>query len=334
MKKSLIFGAALFACAFGFQSCDKVDNPGQPTVDPVEYEAQTLSFAEFVDKYTIDGVVNLPAGAEFTIEENFELAAPITFVGDEKAPAKIVAKAGFNTINSIAFKNVTIDASEMTTPLVKMNPLPTEGLNAVGAFEVDQIAFENVTVEGLKNQLVYCNKQKYLIKDLSIINSSIYIVGATNKTVIDFNGGGLPLNVTINNSTIEADDVTKWSNGGLFSTQSGSNLAQVTDNADAKHVFTVTNSKLTKISNGKTLCTLRQNNQAWQFYVVKDNVVANCGKKNEFLVGFCAGKINKKENWTASGNVVTFGGENIGEGENTKSGLEGACIVPEAPAAE
>ena len=27
MKKSLIFCAALLACAFSFQSCDKVDNP-------------------------------------------------------------------------------------------------------------------------------------------------------------------------------------------------------------------------------------------------------------------------------------------------------------------
>lgn len=32
MKKSIFFCAALFACAFAFQSCDKVDNPGSPTL--------------------------------------------------------------------------------------------------------------------------------------------------------------------------------------------------------------------------------------------------------------------------------------------------------------
>ncbi len=43
MKKSLIFCAALFACAFGFQSCDKVDNPGSPTLP--QFTETTYDFA-------------------------------------------------------------------------------------------------------------------------------------------------------------------------------------------------------------------------------------------------------------------------------------------------
>lgn len=364
MKKSLIFSAALLACAFGFQSCDKVSTEDNPTMDPVEYDAKTLSLAEFAEKYGAEGVLVVPEGVTtLNVTENIDLstikienAAPltlaaaknveitvseavalnnVTITGDEKAPAKIVAKAGFTTSSSLAFKNVKIEAAEATAPLVQMDALPAEGLNEAGAFEVEAITFDGVTVNGLNNQLIYGNKQKYLIKNLDIINSTINIAGAVKKTVIDFNGGGMPLNVNIKNSTIAADEATQWQNGGFFSTQSGAKLTDVTTDADAKHIFTIENSKLTNIAKAKTLCTLRQNNQAWQFYVVKDNEIANCGKSGQFLKGLVAGQnVNKKENWTASGNKVTFDGADVGADENKNSGLEGACIVPETPAAE
>jgi hypothetical protein len=43
MKKSIFFCAALFACAFAFQSCDKVDNPGSPTLP--QFTETTYDFA-------------------------------------------------------------------------------------------------------------------------------------------------------------------------------------------------------------------------------------------------------------------------------------------------
>jgi hypothetical protein len=48
MKKSLILCAALLACAFGFQSCDKVDNPGSPVTpaEPIFEETFVYDFAE------------------------------------------------------------------------------------------------------------------------------------------------------------------------------------------------------------------------------------------------------------------------------------------------
>lgn len=338
MKKSLIFGAALFvACAFGFQSCSQVDTPAgtTPTTDPVAWDAANLSFSEFISKYYADGVVYLPAGATFTVEEEMEFFEPITFISDDEDPASIVLKKGFVVSNDFALVNVVIDAAEATTPLVKMNALPKEGLNDAGAFEVEAITFEGVTVNGLKSQLFYANKQKYLIKNLNVVNSTINIVGASKKTIFDFNGGGLPMNVNIQNSTIAADEATEWQNGGFYSTQSGAKNTDVTTAEDFKQVFTIENSKLTNIAKSKTLCSLRQNNQAWQYYVVKDNTIANCGKSGQFLKGLVAGQnVNKKENWTASGNTITFDGVDIGADENKNSGIEGACIVPETPAAE
>lgn len=335
MKKSIFFCAALLACAFAFQSCDQVKSDNPATVDEATYDLQNLTFAQYIEKHAVDGILTLPADAKVTINEALELTEPLIIVGDEKKPAKFIAKAGFVTTNAISFKNVKIDASEVTTPFIKMNTLPTEGLNEAGAFEVEEITFDGVTVDGLKNQLFYANKQKYLIKNLNIVNSTINIVGASKKTVLDFNGGGFPMNVNIQNSTIAADEATEWQNGGLFSTQSGAKNTDVSTAEDFKHVFTIENSKLTNIAKSKTLCSLRQNNQAWQYYVVKDNTIANCGKSGQFLKGLVAGQnVNKKENWTASGNTITFDGVNVGADENKNSGIEGACIVPETPAAE
>ena len=337
MKKSVIFGAALMlVSAFGLQSCSKEDNAGDATVDALAYDiANKADLSVLIDKYAENGVLTLPASAEITMAEEIQLNEPLLIRTAEGAkPAGIIAKAGFVTTSSLILENVAFEVSGVSTPFIKMNTLPTEGLNDAGAYEVDEISLINSSIIGLKNSLFYANKQKYLINEFNIDHCVIDFGGTTGKTIIDFNGGGLPLNVTIDQSMIGASKETSWSNGGLFSTQSGSNLAQVTTDADAKHTFTVTQSVLTCISNGKTLCTLRQNNQAWQYYVVKDNVVNNCGKKNEFLAGFCAGRINKKENWTASGNLVYFDDENTGAGEIEKSGLENACIVPETPAAE
>ena len=331
MKKLSIFASALALMLCGtFTSCSVEDNAtGDGGLTEVLDNGDALKKA--VEMYgTEDGVLDLsesdieilviPEGDEYVIVE------PTTIIGNGKLT--LIAKNSLFLSSSLTLKNLKIDASELNAPLVKMDELP-EGSDAV---EVDMISFDGVTVEGLKNQLIYGNKQKYLIKELSIINSTINIVGAVKKTVIDFNGGGLPLNVTISNSTIAADEATQWQNGGLFSTQSGSRLADVTSDTNVTSTFTIADSKLTNIAKGKTTCTLRQNNQAWQYYVVTDNTITNCGKKGEFLVGIAAGRINKKENWTASGNTITFDGEDVGAAENTKSGIEGACIVPETPA--
>lgn len=334
MKKSLIFCAALLASAFAFQSCDQVKSDNPATVDEVTYDLQKgMTLGDYIDKYAVDGIVTLPAGAVVNLDEEVVLNEAIGIISDEKNPATIVAKAGFVTNSPIYFSNVKIDATNVATPLVKMNTLPTEGLNDVGAFEIDMIVFDGVTVEGLKTQLFYANKQKYLVHSFAINNCTINRVGANKKSIMDFNGGGLPLKVTINKSTIESDATTVHNAGDFFTTQSGSNLAQVTSDPDAKQVFTITDNKFSGIAKGKNLCSLRQKNQAWQYYVIKNNVVADCGKSGQFIKGFCEGQnINKKENWEASGNVVTFDGNDVGAEENKV--LEGACLVPDTPEAE
>ena len=64
MKKSIFFCAALLASALGFQSCDKVDNPGEPTVKPAPVYNLTEEFVyDFAAEQVLiaDGKVEKPA---------------------------------------------------------------------------------------------------------------------------------------------------------------------------------------------------------------------------------------------------------------------------------
>ena len=70
MKKSIFFCAALFACAFAFQSCDKVDNPSGEPLEPTKAVIDNGSdLKDVIAKFAKDGVVTLPAGVELTLNE-------------------------------------------------------------------------------------------------------------------------------------------------------------------------------------------------------------------------------------------------------------------------
>ena len=65
MKKSIFFCAALFACALGFQSCDKVDNPSGEPLEPTTAVIDNGSdLKDVIAKFAKEGVVTLPAGVE------------------------------------------------------------------------------------------------------------------------------------------------------------------------------------------------------------------------------------------------------------------------------
>ena len=70
MKKSLIFCAALLASAFAFQSCDQVKSDNPATVDEATYDLQKgMTLGDYIDKYAVDGIVTLPAGAVVNLDE-------------------------------------------------------------------------------------------------------------------------------------------------------------------------------------------------------------------------------------------------------------------------
>ena len=195
-------------------------------------------------------------------------------------------------------------------PFVQINNdwAPTEGPNEKGFYDnVYNVSFKNFNLTALKGQVFYANKQKYLIPYMTVDNCQFRMEGATNKTFFDFNGGGFVESLTINNSTLSSDDATKWSNGGFFSTQSGTKL----DDCGAQQMkFLLTNNTFYNVAKGKTLSTLRESSKKWLSFEVLNNVVVNSGKKGQFVKGLNAGNDNATPSWLVNYNSFQWTDDN------------------------
>ena len=174
------------------------------------------------------------------------------------------------------------------------------------------VEFKDIVVTGLKGQVFYADKQKYLIPYFTVDNCVFRMEGASKKTFFDFNGGGFVENLTVTNSTLSGDDATQWSNGGFFSTQSGSKF----DEAGAqKFTQTLTNNTFYNVAKGQNLSTLRENSKAWMSFTIKDNVIVNSGKNGQFVKGLNAGSNSGTPSWLIRNNSFTFGGADVSASE-------------------
>ena len=317
MKKSSFYlnAAASVMLAFAMNACTVNDNVS--TVETSKYQDgdDLTAIVEEAFAETDNAYIDLPVGIDLVQSAAIEVPAgkTLTIAGKQAEAAVVTVAEGAQFIinDNITLQNVTFEAAAVNTPLIQL----AEGTEVT---EIAAITLDNVTVKGLAYQLFYANKQNVLVRTLKVDNSLIGINGSNKKTVFDFNGGGNVELLAISNSTIWANP-TNAQNGGFFSTQSSK---EVTDLGGETATFSLQNNTFYNITNGRTVNTLRKNNQSYQFYNVANNLIVNSGKKGEFLVGLAAGRINNKANWTATGNVINWDGEDIGEAEATKSGLE------------
>jgi hypothetical protein len=331
MKKSIFFCAALFACAFAFQSCDKVDNPSGKPLEPTKAVIDNGSdLKDVIAKFAKDGVVTLPAGVELTLNEEIELTEPLAIIGDKEKPAKIVAKAGFVISSDFVLEGVEINAEEVKTPFIKLATYELQGEEK--AKNLGLIAFINSKIFDLKYQFIYANKQPYLVDCINVQKSIIAIDGANKKTTFDFNGGGNVAFLGIDESTISSVPTVN-NNGGFFSSQSGK---EVTDLGGTTQTFAISNSTLYNIANGKTVNTLRKNSQAYQKFAVKNSIIVDSGKSGQFLKGLNAGNAGKDTNWEVEGNCFNWGGEVIAEqkigsaDDNIKNSIDEVIVFADA----
>ena len=238
--------------------------------------------------------INLKAGAAYTI-------------------TKSIISTGNVAING---NGATVDASALTVPMIQMSAIPAGvTLNAKDAYEIGGITIKDVTITGLPYQLIYGNKQKYLMAKVLIDDCVIGVNGTNKKTIIDFNGGGNASEIIINNSTLWANP-SNATNGGLFSSQSGHGSIQ--DLGSEKQLFAITNSTIYNIASGKTTSSQRRNSTAGMEYKVENSIIVNSGKSGQFIVGLNGGNANAAQTYTISGNAFNFGGADVSAAEQTK----------------
>ena len=222
----------------------------------------------------------------------------------------------------------TIDATALgKNPFVLIDNNYTSGmLNEKGyCTNMYDITFKNFQLKGLKGQVFYANKQKYLIPYFTVDNCIFRMEGASNKTFFDFNGGGFVEQFTLTNSTLSGDGKTSWSNGGFFSTQSGPNMA---DTGAAGLKLVIKNNTFYNVAKGKTVSTLRQNSQTWMSFEVMHNVIVNSGKKGEFVKGLNAGQNKSAPNWLVQYNSFLWTEDNENFEDIGASEISGASNIP------
>ena len=239
--------------------------------------------------------LTLEPGAIYTISQPLQVLTAIEIVGDAENPAMIDARElGANPFVQIMSDKVSIQDNNEP--------------NAKGFFtNIYNVSFKNIRLENLKGQLFYANKQKYLIPYMTVDNCTIRMVGASKKTFFDFSGGGFVELLTINNSTLSADDATTWANGGFFSTQSGTKFE---DCGAERQKFVLTNNTFYNVCKGKTTSTLRENSKAFMDFEVINNIFVNSGKKGEFVTGLNAGQNKATPNWVVNYNAFQWTEDN------------------------
>lgn len=255
------------------------------------YTELTTAMAENANPASI--TINLAENGAYTISGSLSASKPIAINGND----------------------ATIDASALAVPFIQMAELPTFNLNEKGAYLVDAITIKEVKITGLKYQLIYGNKQKYLIGKLTVDDSVIAIDGTNKKTILDFNGGGNASEILINNSTLWANP-SNAQNGGLFSSQSGHGSIQ--DLGSEKQLFAITNSTIYNIAYGKTTNSQRRNNTAGMEFKVENSVIANSGKSGQFVVGLNGGSANAAQTYTINNNIFNFDAADVSAAEQTK----------------
>ena len=248
--------------------------------------------------------LRLASMGQYVISQPLTVSSAITIEGDAEGIA-------------------TIDATQLgKNPFVRIDNNHTSGmLNEKGyCTNMYDVTFKNFQLKGLKGQVFYANKQKYLIPYFNVDNCIFRMEGAAKKTFFDFNGGGFVEQFTLTNSTLSGDAATTWTNGGFFSTQSAAKPAQA-GASGFKQI--IKNNTFYNVAKGATVSTLVQNSQSWMSFEVMHNVIVNSGKKGQFVKGLNAGQDNAKPNWLVQYNSFTFDGADVGASE-----ISGASNIP------
>ena len=163
--------------------------PTDITISPAEGDIYAaLAAAEEGVKKVGNITINLTEGAAYTV------SAPIV------APAGLVINGN----------GATIDASAVDAALFQLSTTPSaEAVNDY--FRVESMKIADVTITGVKHNIIYDNNTKYCVVDLTIENALIGLAteSVSNDALIAFQAGGVK-DFTVKNSTVYGNAVANY----------------------------------------------------------------------------------------------------------------------------
>ena len=262
-----------------------IEGIGEPLYVFVNYGdiAAEVAAAMETNPYPSKIKIGLVGGSDYQWNSPIQLNCPLEFM-------LAIPTGG----NEVGYAN--IDASALTGPMIQISDnIHSDLLADNGFYQLGDIKIEGVRVKGLTQQLIYGNKVKAQYGTLALEQSIIEIAGG-NKTVFDFNGGGVVEKLSINNSTIYGNP---QHTGQLYSSQSGQ---KATEAGLEKQTISITNSTLYNIAYSKNVNTHRQANQTWLAYELKNSIIIDCGKQGQFVKGLNGGQQGANPTWMIDGN--------------------------------
>ena len=292
--------------------------------------------------------LTLAEGGAYTITKPIEVGGKLEIIGNgatiDASGLKQTTGEGDETVTTIN-PFISLSATPAVDPTVekKTDEATGETTETIKAYPIDKVAISGVTIKGLPSNLVKSNNL-YLVKDLIVENSVVERKGVQKKSLFDFSGqtGGNVINLTVNKSTLYSDAASAHQNGDFFTSQTSKKLSQMGVDVDAEGfaaTTTITNSTIFNVSSGKTTSTLIQNSQKWMKYVVKNNIIVNSGKKDQFVKGLNSGSDGSVDNYDVDTNLFNFNNEVTAEtaaksAENIKNSVEAIVTFADAAAGD
>ena len=193
------------------QYAQKTGDPRWLSADPTVMVApESGDFAAIVAQAVKEGkeTLALPAGAAYKAGSTVYVDKKLNIVGDESDPATLeLGMKGFVIKDALDMENMIIDAATNAEPFIALSAEPNEELlganNGSSYYNImDPVILRNLTITGVKGNLLYDNGKPYALDNVLIENCIVQLRTPKDKkeTVIYMQGGGIRM-LEVNTST-------------------------------------------------------------------------------------------------------------------------------------
>ena len=285
-KVTVTIGAKSLLNAIKVTLVDKKDFSQKVEEALAAVEAGETATMTMYDDYELDKAISIPAGKQLVID------------GDGNT-LKAGAETGITIEDGFTLKNVKVDASALTVPLIAFAKEPTIAAVESGQYVIkNPITIEGVEVKGLTKNLIADNGKSYAYENVTISNS-LFQYATQGNVVINF-AQSMAINFQILNSTFYSNEAGTAN----FIAMSGKRPWQITGYEDETGKLTVANNTFYNVAKGKQFMNTNTLKGQKYLYVFNSNIFADVSNKK--IYGNMTN--NKKQLTTDSQNTYVFDG--------------------------
>ena len=285
-KVTVNIGAKSLLNAIKVTLTDKKDFSVKVEEALAEVKAGETATMTMYDDYELDKAISIPAGKQLVIDGD---GNTLTMSGANN----------FTIEDGFTLKNVKVDASALTVPLIAFAKEPTIAAVESGQYVIkNPITIEGVEVKGLTGSLIADNGKGYAYESVTISNS-LFQYATQGSVVINF-AQSMAINFQILNSTFYSNEAGTAN----FIAMSGKRPWQITGYEDETGKLTVANNTFYNVAKGKQFMNTNTLKGQKYLYVFNSNIFADVSNKK--IYGNMTN--NKKQLTTDGKNTYLFDG--------------------------